>query len=128
MDYAIRFGASLEKEIGCIDSSTTTDVKRRLFAGVQSEHAVGDALGLPERQAGLLQGEELFAAWRNEAKARGWGPEQAEEVLLHAKAEYQEKLASQEQSRIPFVQWIQNVNPFRQRDDRPEEKEPTRSR
>ena len=109
LDLAVAgIGEQVERILGEIDSSSSTDVKRRLFAGFEKENTQGK----------FLEVEELFAGWREEAKAKTFGPEQVESVLRSAKP------------RTTFSEWLGSLNPWRH-DPEPsqdQDKERTHSR
>jgi hypothetical protein len=129
MHYSIRFGRLREMEMGAIDQSPETDVERRLFKGFKKENEQGK----------FYEGKELFTAWREEAKGRGWDADRVDSLLSHAADLYQEKLeriyaqrGPFEKVRVVFSDCLQKMTTREHEPERkhetPLDKEPTRSR
>jgi hypothetical protein len=100
--YLRPFPSSLQRKIGGIDSTAATDIERSLFAGFKKENDQGK----------FYEGQELFAAWRAEAKTQGWGPEQVDSFLREAGAERIRADSNPlTKMRAAFSDWLQRMQP-----------------
>ena len=85
-NYCLQLGINLRQAIGWVGTCEATDVPRRLFPALfDPSLGRGEGRGKFFEYGGPFTGEELFAQWRRQAKARGFGPAQAEAVIRNAR-------------------------------------------